>query len=136
MSMEHSRKRGSWGPTRTKQSSEPECNINNIVKRFTKTGELTHISTALGEYRDMSGTPDLHTAMNIVADAQSIFMELPPEIRFKCDNDVAKFLNFFDDKANTNELVDYGVLPESERIPEPETPPETPAPESEVQGGE
>jgi len=129
-----------WGVSRTKQSEEKKCNINNIIKMYTKTGELQHISKTLMEYRDMSGIPDLHTAMNIVADAQSTFMELPAHIRAKCNHDVGAFLNYFDNPDNAEELVDAGVLPESARpAAPPPAPPEPPVetpPESPIQGGE
>ncbi len=125
-----------WGVTRTKQSEEEKCNINNIIKMYTRTGELTHVSASLMSYRDMSGIPDMQTAMNIVADAQSSFMELPSQIRKECNHNVGDFLEYVDNPDNTNTLVDAGVLPESERIPEPVTPPERPTPESPVQGGE
>lgn len=100
-----------WGPTRTKQSAEAESNINNIVKLYTKTGQLTHISQHLANYRDMSGIPDLHEAMNIVADANSTFQDLPAEVRKAMRHDVANFLPFIDDPENLEQCVEWGILP-------------------------
>lgn len=155
MSMEHNGVKKhdgpvEWGPTRTKGSQGPECDLNNIIKRFTKTGQLTHISAKLGEYRDVSGLPDLHEAMNIVADAQSSFNELPAEIRKLCDHDVGKFLPFIDDPANLEQCIEFGLLPETARpkepkeekkaeakiVPKPEEKERAPEKESRVQGGE
>lgn len=100
-----------WGVTRTKQSKEAECNINNIIARFTHTGQLTHISQALGEYRDVSGLPDLHAAMNLVADANSTFQELPAEIRARCNHTVGDYLDFIDNPDNLDYCVEKGLLP-------------------------
>ncbi len=108
--MRNQAKREGWGPSLTKQSARDECNINVIVKRFTKTGQLTHISDGLGEYRDMSGIPDLHEAMNIVADANSLFMELPAEIRKACGHDASNFIDFIDDEENFDQCVEWGLL--------------------------
>lgn len=99
-----------WGESRTKQSAEPESNINNIMARYKKTGELTHVAESLGEYRDVSGLPDLEQAMNIVADAQSMFMELPPHIRKRVGHDVGNFLPFLDDPANKDECIALGLI--------------------------
>ncbi len=100
-----------WGVSRTKQSQEAETNINNIIKRYTRTGQMTHISEHLGQYRDVSGLPDLHEAMNIVADAQSMFNELPAAIRKRVGHDVGNFLPFIDDPDNFDECVELGLLP-------------------------
>lgn len=129
-----------WGKSLTKQSAEAESNINNIIKLWTKTGELTHISQALGNYRDMSGIPDLHEAMNIVADAQSSFMELPAEIRKRVGHDVSNFLPFIDDPDNQDECIELGLIPAPKGYKTPEqreamfVPTENPPPP--ITGGE
>lgn len=119
-----------WGPTRTVQSLANDTDINNIMKRFMKTGELTHISEALGAYRDISGIPDLHEALNIVTEAQSMFNELPGEVRALVGHDVGNFLPWIDDPDNLVEAIDHGLLPESLR-PKPEVVVETPPQEVE-----
>lgn len=125
-----------WGVSRTKQSQEPATNINNIVAKYMKTGQLTHISETLGQYRDVSGLPDLHEAMNLVAAAQSSFNELPAAIRKRVGHDVANFLPFIDDPANLEECVELGLLPES-ALPKTKTVPTPPEPaEPPAQGGE
>ncbi len=100
-----------WGVTRTKTSAEAECNINNIMKRHKRTGQLTHISNALMEYRDVSGLPDLHEAMNVVANANSLFNELPSAIRRLCHHDAANFLPFIDDPENLEVCQEHNILP-------------------------
>ena len=102
-----------WGLTRTKTSAEAECNINNIMKKVRRTGQLTHISNALMSYRDMSGLPDMHEAMNAVANANSLFAELPSAIRKLCAHDAANFLPFIDDPANLEICQEHNIPPPS-----------------------
>lgn len=102
-----------WGVSRTKQNLSEATNINKIMRRYVRDGELTHISRALGEYRDVSGLPDLHQAMNLVADAQSTFNQLPAAIRKRCGHDVGNFIPFIDDPDNLEECVELGLLPKS-----------------------
>ncbi len=114
-----------WGTvSRTKQSAEAECNINNIMDRYNKHGQLTHISANLAQYRDVSGLPDMEQAMIIVADAQSMFMDLPAHIRKRVGHNVANFLPFIDDPENFDECVELGLLPPSKtaKIIEPNEP--------------
>lgn len=123
MSMESTPKRGPWGPSLAIQSAQNECDINFIVKRFTKTGQLTHIREGLMEFRDMSGIPDLHEAMTIVADANSLFQELPAEIRAACGHDASNFIAYVDDEENHDQCVEWGLLPPTpEGVKKAETP--------------
>lgn len=123
-----------WGVSRTKQSATNETDINFIINRYKKTGELQHVSSALMEYRDISGLPDLHAAMNMIAEAQSQFEELPGRTRALVNHDVGKFIPFVDDPANLEVCIEHGLLPESARPAEEKIVP-TP-PESPIQGGE
>ncbi len=81
----------------------------------------------------MSQIPDLAEAMNIVADANSLFMELPAEIRKAVGHDVGNFLPFIDDPENFDTCVEMGLLePKSNNVPTPPEPAEIPAEEPEV----
>lgn len=113
------------GPTKTRQSQGPATNINNIIAKYKKTGELTHISTALMQFRDVSGLPSLHEAMNVVADANSTFMELPAEVRKACKHDVSNFIPYLEDPGNREEAESFGLLDPTPAKPVP-TPPEAP----------
>lgn len=103
---------------RTKQSAEAECNINNIMAKYAKTGQLVHVAETLGEFRDISGIPDLNEAMNIVADANSAFNELPAEVRKACEHNAGNFLEWFDNPENRDEAVKLGlIVPRSKSAP-------------------
>jgi len=131
-----------WGVSRTKQSATDDTDINLIFARFQETGQLTHISNELMVYRDASLDPkNLHEALNIVAEAHSLFEELPAAIRHRLGHDVGNFLPFIDDPENLDECIELGLLPkETKTVPkahEPkEEPPTVDPPPAPPQGGE
>lgn len=127
-----------WGTSRVKQSATDETDINLIFKRFEETGELTHISNQLMSYRDASLDPkDLHEAMNIVADAQSLFNELPGSTRHRLGHDVANFLPFIDNPENLDECIELGLLPpETKTVPKAQEPIPVDPPPAPPNGGE
>lgn len=99
------------GVGRTKQSPAAECDINVLLRKYKQAGELSHISNHLNQYRDLTGTPDLHEAMNIVADANSEFEHLPAEVRAECGHDASNFLPWIDNPDNQDTAEKYGLLP-------------------------
>lgn len=95
-------------PTQTKQSFKNDCDINRIMARFQKTGAITHVQNHSLQYGFASGAT-FTESMNIVANAQSMFNELPSSIRTKFKNDPAEFLDFVQNAANADELVELGL---------------------------
>lgn len=67
--------------SRTKQSFSAECDINNIMSKYMKTGLVSHVSRYGGDYSDVAVVSDYHTSMNNVVKAQSMFMSLPSFVR-------------------------------------------------------
>jgi phage internal scaffolding protein len=111
-------------PSRTKQSDASECEINNIMAKYMRTGAIEHYSTHQGHYSDITG-PDFETAMNIVADANTMFAELPSNLRNRFENSPKRFLEFVQDESNLTEMAELGLTNPS---------PETPDLQSDVQG--
>ena len=110
---------------RTKQSFAKECDINNIIAKYQRTGAIEHFSRHAPRYGDVS-PQTFHQAMNIVTESTSMFEELPANIRARFDNDPAEFLGFVQDPANQEEMVELGLV---ESAPEPvELPPVEDAP--------
>ena len=60
----------------TKQSFKDEVNINKIMAKFQKSGAIDHYAKHAPTYGDAT-SEDLHTALGIIADAESMFEELP-----------------------------------------------------------
>jgi len=97
-------------PTMAKQSHKAECDINNIMKNYSKTGVIQHARDVQGSYGDFTGVADYHESMNKVIEAQSAFMNLPSKIRRRFGNDPALFLEFVNDPSNLEEAVELGIL--------------------------
>lgn len=111
------------GPDMTDQSFKDDADVNFIVKKYLKTGQITHLSQRIGRYMDVSELPDLQTALTTVHNAQAAFMELPAELRKEFDNDPVKLVSFLQDPANKEKAIELGLVekpitpPGSESVP-------------------
>lgn len=97
-------------PSLTQQHFKDECDINNIIERFTRTGLLPQYPGEDMQYGDYTTSVDYHEAMTIVAQAKQQFEALPSSVRDKFDNDPAKMLDFVSKKENIEESVRLGLL--------------------------
>lgn len=97
------------GAGRTKQSFKDECDINNIVQRFLKTGVMEFTQKNQPRYGDVTGF-DYSEAMQLVAAAKSMFNGMPAQLRDRFENEPAKFLDFVQDDRNHAECVEMGLL--------------------------
>lgn len=105
-----------------RESERDSCDVNLIMKRYEKTGELPEGFDAPGFFGDVSEMGDFRKIQDTMVLGNQLFMLLPPDERAKFDNDVVKFLDFAEDPANRGELVKLGLLPDVEK------PAEGPAP--------
>ncbi|WNK12812.1 MAG: internal scaffolding protein [Microvirus sp.] len=116
---------------RTKQSHLAECDINTIMKQYSQTGQIKHISAQAqaGRYLDLPDNIDFQEAMNIIRDGENAFASLPSKTRDRFGNDPANFLEFMADPHNAPEAIKMGLATKSETQPpagplsEPETKP-------------
>nr|UXQ87923.1 MAG: internal scaffolding protein [Microvirus sp.] len=99
------------GPSRTKQSFKNECDIQNILQQFVKTGLVTHISSRAPHYADYIGVPEFQEAQNSIAAAQTAFDSLPSHIRRRFGNDPSQFLEFVHNPDNSQEIIKMGLGP-------------------------
>lgn len=95
---------------RTKQADKESCDINNILKRYEKTGVLPDMIKQNPQYGDFSMAPDYQEALNIVRFAEEQFAALDAHIRLRFDNDPEKFLAFASDDKNYDEMEKMGLL--------------------------
>lgn len=95
---------------RTKQSMRAECDINNIMKKYAKTGAIDHFSKHGAQYGFVSSM-SLQESIHTVQRAQEMFMDLPASVRKKFDNDPALFLAFAQDRRNLDEMRELGLAP-------------------------
>lgn len=121
-------------PSRTKQSFKDECDINTIMKRFERTGLITHNNARAAYFDDVSEVPDFAAAVATVRKADEMFMSLPAKLRAEFDNDPQQYVAFCADPANSDRMVELGLKPKPEVVAPmqvqvmnlPVTPSETP----------
>ena len=96
-------------PTRTKQASAAECDINILMKRYEKDGIVAHLNEHKGQYGNFLGIPDYQDALNRIQEASDVFNSLPATIRKKFNNDPGAFVDFATNPDNLSEMVDLGL---------------------------
>lgn len=96
-------------PSMTQQQFAAECDINQILAKFIKTGFLDNVG--LGFYDDVSEAHDYQRALHIVADAETKFSELTADIRKYFDNDPRRFMDFVHNPVNKDEAIRIGLIP-------------------------
>lgn len=108
------------GQGRTKQAHKDECDINNILARYKRTGVLDFQQRHEPQYGDVTAL-EFQQAQFTVAAAKGMFAAMPSHLRHRFDNDPYKFLAFVHDERNRVEAEDLGLLkpkaPESEGAP-------------------
>lgn len=102
--------------SKTLQSPSAETDINNIMKKYEKTGLISHLATHEGKYGNFLPAVEYHEAANSLILANDMFMSLPARIRTRFENSPAKFLDFAQDPENVDELITMG-LAKREREP-------------------
>lgn len=117
-------------PSMTKQSFVEECDINNVLREYSQSGQLRHISQRAeqGMYTDLPDNTDFQEALNIVLEGQKAFDSLPAKVRNRFNNDPAAFLEFMADPANQDEAIKLGLATDNRPPPEPTTPAPAPPP--------
>jgi phage internal scaffolding protein len=96
------------GPTLTKQEFKKDTDLNVIMRKFQVTGALDHVTMHSGNYGDASPL-DYHQAKTIIANANSMFEDLPSNIRNRFDNQPEKFLEFVQTESNYDEAKELGI---------------------------
>lgn len=124
------------GESVTKQEFAAECDINNIMARYKKEGVITHINNREPEYGNVDGQ-DFAESMRIVTEAQTMFADLPSDVRLRFNNDPGQLLDFVQTPGNEKEMRELGLTvkepPEASETPSepPADPPAETPPEAE-----
>lgn len=128
----------------TEQHHKKECDVNQIIRKYDKTGLILHVSKFEAKYGNLTGL-DFQNMMNTITHAQSMFQQLPSEIRNRFKNDPGALIQFMENPDNRDEAIKLGLInanwtPETDGLgehvneggnilqgePPPETPPEEP----------
>ena len=95
------------------QQFKDQCDINNIMAKFQKTGVVDHVKQYGSKYGEVNGQTFLE-AMYLVTNAQTMFNDLPSKARTFFENDPAKFLDYVegmpdDGQERENKLIELGL---------------------------
>lgn len=98
------------GPVLTKQAFKDEVDINKIIARFEKTGMIEAINSKQPFYGDVSDIKDYKESLEIVKEAEALFMAMSPEIRERFDHDPQEMIEFLSDNKNKKEAIELGMV--------------------------
>lgn len=97
------------GPSLTKQSFRKECDINRIMAKYVKTGELPP-GLGVGRYGDFSQASDYLEALQTIESSQKQFASLPSGVRTFFRNDPSVMLEFVSNPDNLEKAHELGLL--------------------------
>jgi phage internal scaffolding protein len=117
-------------PSKTDTQFKDEVDVNNIMRKFQRTGQISHLAKRDGTYMDVSEIKDLAESIEVVDKAAYAFEKLPAKIRNRFDNDPRKLVTFMqDEKKNLEEMYELGLKqkPSRQKPLSETTPPATDA---------
>ncbi|AXF52785.1 MAG: internal scaffolding protein [Microviridae sp.] len=95
-------------PSKTQQHMAAECDINNLVKTFAKTGYIPGQDIPAMEFH-VDEIYDYQSAMNQLLASQKAFGSLPSHIRDYFHNSPQHLLHFLSNPANEAEAIRLGL---------------------------
>jgi len=97
-------------PSMTQQHFKNQCDINQILKKFEKTGMITHVRSNQGAYGDFATSKNFQENLNQVLNAQNAFDALPAAIRKRFSNNPLLLIEFVQNDENYNEALALGLV--------------------------
>lgn len=94
----------------TKQEFKDECDINNILTQFKKTGIINHITQSQPLYTDLPDELDYQSSLSITAQASDAFATLPSAVRRFFNNNPAELLAALENPAMRGQLEELNIL--------------------------
>lgn len=91
------------------QHFKDDCDINLLVERFTRTGQLQQRDPADYSFGDFSAV-DYQSALDTILVANEQFGTLPASVRERFSNNPAQLLQFLDQESNRDEAVRLGLI--------------------------
>lgn len=104
------------GESLTQQHHVDQVKVQNIIKRYDKTGILDHVARGVAHYGDYTAVNEYKTALDFVNQANQSFSDLPASIREKFSNNAGEFFEFATDPKNKDEMIKMGLFPQ-EQVP-------------------
>lgn len=92
------------------QADREDADINSIVKRFLKSGQLPPSVKGNPFYGDVSEFGNLQESLMKVQEAHDLFMQYPAEMRERFDNKAENLIDFLADEGNREEALKLGLI--------------------------
>jgi len=96
------------GASRTKQSFKKETDLNYLIARYQKTGQLPRMPERTPQF-GYAPSVDFQEALQLVESAKNNFQQLPSHVRERFQNDPASFLAFVENPENAPKFAEYGL---------------------------
>lgn len=96
-----------------------EVDINEIMRRIDKGGDITQFARQQGRYVGLGEPRDLMEAQHRVIKAQQAFLTLPAELRAKLDHNPQEFLTWLNDPTKESEHIEWGLKEKPKPKPDP-----------------
>lgn len=103
-------------PSLTRQSEVNDSDLNVIYRKYTQTGFKPEKPVY---YSEVDHLHSLQDALQIQANAQTAFEQLPAHIRDRFNNDPVQAAKFLQDAKNHDEGVRLGLIPPRQPVPVP-----------------
>lgn len=98
---------------RTHTEQKDDCDINNILEKYRRTGVVNHLNKHGEQYGDFTKI-DYQTAQNQVASVNSMFADLPAQERARFNHNPEQFLEFIAQQSNIDDMKD-GIIGNNSR---------------------
>lgn len=106
-------------PSKTQEHFAKECDINHIMDKVKRTGEISHLARKRGVYADVSEIGDYQSMLHKIQKAEMAFDTLPRDVRHRFNQSPSEFVAFLSDKKNYDEAVKLGLIEPKEAPPAP-----------------
>lgn len=106
----------------TVQADADDADINKVIARYNKSGQLPPVRNGEPFYGDVSDIGDLQESLIRVQAADNLFMQYPAEVRERFDNNPVKMIEFLGDEKNRKEAEELGLVVRREPQPQVGTP--------------
>lgn len=95
--------------SKTQQSDKDDTNINVIVGRFMKTGQVPQVKDNPILGGDFTAGADFRDHLEFIREAKEAFHEIPAKVRMHFNNDPARFIDFASDPENLPQMRKWGL---------------------------
>lgn len=97
------------GESMTQQHFAHEQDVRTIISQYDKTGLIANVARGVAKYGDYSEINEYRESLDLVNNANQMFMELPAEVREKFNNNAGIFFEFATNPENESDMIKMGL---------------------------